>query len=103
MDYTPTPDCMPSVYWQPILTYVLPPVGALLSAIALWVASRARDTSSVALLTSLQPTLERSMSQHEQQQHNESQSAAAGPTNGPSSTTRGPGSTSTWSGDPGPL
>jgi len=46
------PDCTPAFYWQPILTYVLPPVGALLSATALWVASRARTTSQDAQSTS---------------------------------------------------
>lgn len=51
------PTCTPSVYWQLILTYVLPPAGALLSATALWVASRARSTSQVALSTSLVPPL----------------------------------------------
>jgi hypothetical protein len=45
-------DCTPSAYWPLILAYVLPPVGALLSAIALWVASRARSTSGDALSTS---------------------------------------------------
>jgi hypothetical protein len=48
------PDCTPSAYWPLILAYVLPPVGALLSATALWVASRARTTSAVALSTSLE-------------------------------------------------
>jgi hypothetical protein len=38
-------DCTPAAYWPGILTYVLPPLGALLSATALWVASRARNTS----------------------------------------------------------
>jgi hypothetical protein len=47
------PDCTPAYYWLPILTYVLPPVGALLSATALWVASRARSTSEDARSTSL--------------------------------------------------
>ncbi len=47
------PDCTQSVYWLPILTYVLPPLGALLSATALWVASRARTTSQDARSTSL--------------------------------------------------
>ncbi len=46
------PPCTEPAYLQPILTYVLPPVGALLSAIALWVASRARSTSGDALSTS---------------------------------------------------
>ncbi len=46
-------DCTPSAYWPLILAYVLPPVGALLSAIALWVASRARSTSEDARSTSL--------------------------------------------------
>lgn len=45
-------DCTPSAYWLPILTYVLPPVGALLSATALWVASQARTTSVDAQSTS---------------------------------------------------
>lgn len=45
-------DCTPGLYLAPILTYVLPPVGALLSAIALWVASKARTTSAVAQSTS---------------------------------------------------
>jgi hypothetical protein len=45
-------DCTPSDSWQLALTYVLPPAGALLSATALWVASRARTTSTVALSTS---------------------------------------------------
>ncbi len=44
--------CTPDAYWLLILTYVLPPVGALLSAIALLVASRARSTSADALSTS---------------------------------------------------
>ena len=35
-----------------ILASLLPPVGAVLSAIALWVASRARSTSEDALSTS---------------------------------------------------
>ena len=46
------PDCTPSVYWPQFLAYVLPPVGALLSATALWVASKARGTSGDALSTS---------------------------------------------------
>lgn len=46
------PDCTPAFYWTPILAYVLPPAGALLSAIALWVASRARTTSVDAQQTS---------------------------------------------------
>ncbi len=45
--------CMPADYWQAILTSVLPAVGALLSATALWVASRARTTSRDARSTSL--------------------------------------------------
>lgn len=44
--------CTSPVYWQPILTYVLPPAGALLSATALWVASKARSTSEDARQTS---------------------------------------------------
>jgi hypothetical protein len=50
-------DCTPSAYWPLILAYVLPPVGALLSATALWVASRARTTSQVALSTSVEAAL----------------------------------------------
>lgn len=46
-------NCTPSAYWPLILGYVLPPVGALLSATALWVASRARSTSLDAQSTSL--------------------------------------------------
>lgn len=45
VDSLSTLNCTPSAYWQPILVYVLPPVGALLSATALWVASKARSTS----------------------------------------------------------
>lgn len=52
LDLLSTPSCTPAFYWQPVLTYVLPPVGALLSAIALWVGSRARSTSEAALSTS---------------------------------------------------
>lgn len=44
--------CTPSAYWPLILAYVLPPVGAVLSATALWVASRARSTSKDARSTS---------------------------------------------------
>jgi hypothetical protein len=47
------PSCMPADYWQAILTSVLPAVGALLSAIALWVAARAATTSRDARSTSL--------------------------------------------------
>jgi hypothetical protein len=57
MDLPPTLGCTPTAYWTLVLTYVLPPVGALLSATALWVASRARGTSQVALATSLVPPL----------------------------------------------
>jgi len=46
------PDCTPGASLALILAYVLPPVGALLSATALWVASRARTTSGDALSTS---------------------------------------------------
>lgn len=45
--------CTPSAYWPLILAYVLPPVGAVLSATALWVASKARSTSKDAQSTSL--------------------------------------------------
>lgn len=41
----PTLDCTPSAFWQQFLVYVSPPVAALLSATALWVASKARGTS----------------------------------------------------------
>lgn len=36
--------CISPDFWQPILQQLLPPVAALLSAIALWVASRAHST-----------------------------------------------------------
>ncbi len=45
--------CTPVDYWPDILRYVLPPLGALLSAIALWVAARAATTSRAAQSTSL--------------------------------------------------
>jgi hypothetical protein len=45
-------DCTPSAYWPLILAYVLPPAGAVLSAIALLVASKARSTSLDARVTS---------------------------------------------------
>lgn len=44
--------CTPTDFWQALMVYVLPPAGALLSAIALLVAQRARSTSVVALSTS---------------------------------------------------
>lgn len=43
--------CTP--YLPLILDWLLPPVAALLSAIALWVGHRARSTSTAALSTSL--------------------------------------------------
>ncbi len=46
------PDCTLSASWQQALVYVLPPVGALLSAIALWVAAKARSISGDAQSTS---------------------------------------------------
>jgi hypothetical protein len=46
------PDCTPYAFWQQFLPYVLPPVAGLLSATALWVASRARTTSVDAQQTS---------------------------------------------------
>jgi hypothetical protein len=46
------PDCTPDASSLLILTYVLPPVGALLSAIALLVASKARSISAGAQSTS---------------------------------------------------
>lgn len=46
------PECTLSPYWGSILTSLLPPAAALLSAIALWVASRARGTSVDAQSTS---------------------------------------------------
>ncbi len=52
MELPPTPACTPDAYLPLILTYVLPPAGALLSAIALWVASKARSMSGVAQSTS---------------------------------------------------
>jgi hypothetical protein len=46
-------NCTPVDFWQAIGTFVLPPLGALLSSIALWVASRARSTSKDAQSISL--------------------------------------------------
>ena len=46
-------DCTPNGFWQSTTTSLLPAVSALLSAIALWVASRARSTSKAAQSTSL--------------------------------------------------
>jgi hypothetical protein len=45
--------CTSPAYLPLILSYLLPPAAALLSAIALWVASRARSTSEAAQSTSL--------------------------------------------------
>ena len=45
-------DFISCVFWQPVLESLLPPVAALLSATALWVASRARSTSVDARSTS---------------------------------------------------
>lgn len=63
MDFSLTPLSTCSVSWLPYLDYVLPPVGALLSATALWVAARARSiskdaqsTSSAAVTLSLLPS-----------------------------------------------
>jgi hypothetical protein len=52
MDLPGTLDCTPSAYWPLILAYVLPPVGAVLSATALLVASKARIISGDARATS---------------------------------------------------
>jgi hypothetical protein len=52
MDSPDTLSCTPAAYWPLILTFVLPPAGAVLSAIALWVASKARTTSQDAQSTS---------------------------------------------------
>lgn len=49
---TPTLTCSSS--WPLILDSLLPPVAALLGAIALWVAARARGISKDAQLTSLE-------------------------------------------------
>lgn len=49
----PTPECTLYAFWSPFLVYVQPAVAALLSAIALWVASRARGTSEAARATSV--------------------------------------------------
>jgi hypothetical protein len=51
MDWAATVACTPSESYGLFLAYVLPPAGALLSAIALWVASQARSTSEDARLT----------------------------------------------------
>ncbi len=45
--------CTPVDFWLGIGTFVLPPLGALLSATALWVASLARSTSKDARSMSL--------------------------------------------------
>jgi len=45
--------CTPADFWLATATYVLPPLGALLSATALWVAARARTISEAARSTSL--------------------------------------------------
>jgi hypothetical protein len=45
------PACMPDAFWSQFLAYVSPAAAALLSAIALWVASRARGTSQDAQQT----------------------------------------------------
>jgi hypothetical protein len=45
--------CMPVDFWQATLVYVLPPLGALLSATALWVAARAASISRDAQSTVL--------------------------------------------------
>jgi hypothetical protein len=52
VDSIPTPDCTPSGSWGVVLVSLSPAVAALVSATALWVASRARGTSRVAQLTS---------------------------------------------------
>ena len=44
--------CTSPAYWPLILDWLLPPAAALLSAIGLWVASRARTTSRDAQSTS---------------------------------------------------
>lgn len=69
------PDCMPDAFWSPFLAYVLPPVGALLSATALWVASRARSTSSDAQET-LQALRRLSVQDLHTPEHSESLRAA---------------------------
>lgn len=45
------PECMPDAFWSQFLAYVSPAAAALLSATALWVASRARGTSEDARAT----------------------------------------------------
>jgi hypothetical protein len=52
MGSPPTPDCMPSSSLSLTLVYLLPPAAALLSAIALLVASKARSISGDAHATS---------------------------------------------------
>jgi F0F1-type ATP synthase alpha subunit len=52
MDLPPMPDCTPSSSLSLTLVYLLPPAGALLSAIALWVGAKARSISKDALSTS---------------------------------------------------
>lgn len=51
MTDTPLSTC--AAYWPLILNWLLPPAAAVLSAIALWVASRTRGTSRDALSISL--------------------------------------------------
>lgn len=51
------PDCTPDASLQLILTWLLPPAAGLLSTIGVWVASRARITSQVALSTSMEAML----------------------------------------------
>jgi len=63
------PDCTPGASLALILAYVLPPLGALLSATALWVASRARITSGDAQQTS-QAAVSLSLLQHERRERN---------------------------------
>lgn len=50
--FVQTPEDTCSTSWQPFLVSLSPALGALLSAIALWVASQARSTSRDALQTS---------------------------------------------------
>jgi hypothetical protein len=87
------PDCTPDAFWLPFLAYVAPPAAALLSAIALWVASRARGTSEDARST-LEALRRLSVQDLHTPEHSESLRAALDRKKR-SSTTRGRGDTST--------
>jgi hypothetical protein len=88
-----------SDYWPRILDSLLPPVAGLLSATALWVASRARGTSRDAQSTS-QGALSLSLLHSVPPDSSGSESTAPAQRSA-SSTTAAPASTSTSRGDQG--